>query len=281
MARLWHIDSFEGGKGSRAAFLKSVASSYGKNNENAFVLVSSYTKEGAAKAFAEGEYPDMLSFSVGVFPPAERCRPLSLFSFSPSACGKSQLALPWCKGGYVLYALSEDAPPPSSENTVVSSGGSNAPEIAACLESLAFSKSEDSVRAYVDFLAGKYRWLLGTQRDYYRFLSRGVNVYGVPVSSYNDLYQYICVMTDDEKTASVCDGFLKTLFSEKTQKSLTKIGMASVVTEVYEEGILHESEKEKTQYFSSAFASEESLEKMRKTAKEGNAEVLRKFLKSG
>lgn len=62
---LWHTDTFEGGKGSRAAFLKRVAAEYGKKNRGVAVLVSSYSAEGLQAAFLKGETPDLLSFGIG------------------------------------------------------------------------------------------------------------------------------------------------------------------------------------------------------------------------
>ena len=44
---LWHIDTFEGGKGSRANFLKNAATAFGTETRDCVILVSDYTAAGA------------------------------------------------------------------------------------------------------------------------------------------------------------------------------------------------------------------------------------------
>ena len=62
VVRVWHIDTFEGGKGSRASFLRDAARILEKKDKNVYYLISSYTAEGARAAAQEGDLPDMLSF---------------------------------------------------------------------------------------------------------------------------------------------------------------------------------------------------------------------------
>lgn len=62
VVRVWNVDTFEGGKGSRTAFLKSAAAVLEKEDDSVYYLVSSYTPEGAAAAYEEGIIPDALSF---------------------------------------------------------------------------------------------------------------------------------------------------------------------------------------------------------------------------
>ena len=52
--RLWHVDSFEGGKGSRVNFLKRTASQYEKSHNGLYFMVNTYTAEGAAQAIEIG-----------------------------------------------------------------------------------------------------------------------------------------------------------------------------------------------------------------------------------
>ena len=94
---------FEGGKGSRTAFLKSVAREL---KGEAYYLVTSYTLEGALSAFAEGDAPDVLSFGVGLSEFAERLLPLP-YSFAGGELGGKTLAYPWCMGGYYLFSLTD------------------------------------------------------------------------------------------------------------------------------------------------------------------------------
>ena len=99
VVRVWNIDTFEGGKGSRTAFLKSVAREL---KGEVYYLVTSYTPEGALSAFAEGEAPDILSFGVGLSEFAERLLPLKR-EFAGGELGGKTLAYPWCMGGYYLF----------------------------------------------------------------------------------------------------------------------------------------------------------------------------------
>lgn len=67
IVRLWNIDTFEGGKGSRSAFLNRISAAYEKAHDGVYIMVSSYTAEGAAAAIREGNLPDMLSFRRRIF----------------------------------------------------------------------------------------------------------------------------------------------------------------------------------------------------------------------
>ena len=53
IVRLWNIDTFEGGKGSRSAFLNRISAAYEKAHDGVYIMVSSYTAEGS---YIESEY---------------------------------------------------------------------------------------------------------------------------------------------------------------------------------------------------------------------------------
>ena len=212
---LWHVDSFEGGKGSRAAFLKSIARRY-QETGGAMILVSAKTGEGVRDAWRQGERPDLLSFG-GYAPVEER--------WDDVAC--------WCYGKYVLYSLgSEEAITP--ENTVISLGGDNLPQVAAAMSGW---KGEyvikNSLEAYVSFLSGKYQYLLGTQRDACRFQSRGVEVEMLAMDAFSDLMQYI--VSTRVETKKEGDAFIRYLLSENSQTLLTEIGLFSRYFHIYSE----------------------------------------------
>ena len=63
---IWNVDTFEGGKGSRASFLNRVARLAEQTSDGVYYRVISYTAEGAQSAMAEGNYPDLLSFGIGL-----------------------------------------------------------------------------------------------------------------------------------------------------------------------------------------------------------------------
>lgn len=254
VVRVWNIDTFEGGKGSRTAFLKSVAR--GLQGE-AYYLVTSYTLEGALSAFAEGEAPDVLSFGVGLSEFAERLLPLKR-EFAGGELGGKTLAYPWCMGGYYLFSLTDFE---GEGRTVLSVGGENLPAVAARLEGISGEETE-SVAAYTGFLSGKYRYLLGTQRDVCRFQARGAIVQARPLTKYSDLYQYIGILSSEKREASLA--FVEALLSPEVQGRLSEIGMFPL-----------EKHAERTV---SVFSSREALGRIAAAAREGD--VPEKYLKS-
>ncbi len=287
IVRLWNIDTFEGGKGSRTAFLNRVSAAYEKAHPGVYIMVSSYTAEGAAAAFKEGNFPDMLSFGVGFADAAEECLKINGRAFPGGTVGGECRALPWCRGGYALFCLEDGFSDVSAENTVVSLGGNNLPLAAAALLPLTGSvHSEESTSAYIHFLNGKYKYLLGTQRDVCRFASRQVNVYSRPVAEFSDLYQYIAVLAEDKESRAVCDAYVESLLSQKNQEKLTEIGMLSPLYDIYTVDSPHADELEKTKvrYTLSVFTSASGLNEVNQAAKSvlagGSAEVLKNFLKA-
>ena len=254
VVRVWNIDTFEGGKGSRTAFLKSVAREL---KGEAYYLVTSYTPEGALSAFAEGDAPDVLSFGVGLSEFAERLLPLP-YSFAGGELGGKTLAYPWCMGGYYLFSLTDFE---GEGRTVLSVGGENLPAVAARLEGISGEETE-SVAAYTGFLSGKYRYLLGTQRDVCRFQARGVSVQARPLTKYCDLYQYIGILSSEKRDASLA--FVEALLSPEVQGRLSQIGMFPL-----------ENNAERTV---SVFSSREALGRLAAAAREGD--VPEKYLKS-
>ena len=260
---IWNVDTFEGGKGSRSAFLNSVAKEL--EGEHYF-LVSSKTLEGVKYALEQGERPDLLSYGVGVEIETEH---------------KPQC---WCMGKYALYSRS-GAQPPTVENTVVSRGGENEPLVAAALHGCSGEmKEEKSLQAYMDFLNGKYAYLLGTQRDAWRFQSRNVSVEATPINEYSDLRQYVVMMSDENK--ELCERYINLLCSEKIQARLPEIGMFSPTYSVYggKEFLCSALESGKIKYFYPAYATLQGRETLRRAAAgvmrgEEKLENLKKLLK--
>ncbi len=266
VVRVWNIDTFEGGKGSRSTFLKTVAARLEKD-KSVYFMIESYTKDGAELALKEGNYPDMLSFGIGFSAVLERCLPLS-YRFAGGEVGGSAFAYPWCRGGYALFSR-EGA---SSQKTAISCGGENLTGVCAALEGIE-GEELDSLAAYVGFLNGNYGRLLGTQRDLCRFQARGVSVAVTPLSKYCDLYQYIAVLSAEKR--AVCERFLEELLSPDVQNSLVKIGMFRVT------GEQNAFAKQTPEYTASVFSSQNALLELKNLAKAGgDGKNLLKFLKS-
>ena len=223
IVELWHIDSFEGGKGSRAAFLKRTARKYEKAKDGVYIMVCSYTAEGAQQAIREGKCPDLLSFSCGLDGAAELCRRLP-YAFSGGELESGCFAYPWACGKYFLFSLDGDFSFVAADNLILSQGGGLV-SCAAAAEGIFCENFAASTSAYVRFLNGDYQYLLGTQRDVCRFEARGTAVQRKEISAYNDLYQYISLTTDEESLEPACREFIDLLLSEETQGELSSIGM--------------------------------------------------------
>lgn len=214
---VWNVDTFEGGRGSRTSFLKRVAQRAESEQENVFYHVISYTAEGLQEAFSRGERPDILSFGLGIGP-MEGLLPLE------RVFAQSDRAVPWCRGAYYLFSLSDDLPESGAPDgsIVLSSGGNNLVEASAHFSGVA-GIIEESLTAYLDFLGGTYDFLLGTQRDVCRFASRGVTVYSRILPNYCDLYQYVSILSAEKEEA--CRQFVGLLLSDDVQNNLNEIGM--------------------------------------------------------
>lgn len=269
--RLWHIDSFEGGKGSRASFLNAAAGKYEKKNDGLYIMVNTYTVAGAEAALASGERPDLLSFSCGLDGAAGICRALNV-RFAGGVIGSDCYAYPWCGGKYYIFCLENDFSSLSAETLLISEGGNNLPRVAAALLGVTGEiDALSSTSAYVQFLNGKYKYLLGTQRDLCRFATRGVTVYRKEIEEYADLFQYIAITAKDDKDLAACAGFINSLLSEETQETLDKIGMFSV-SELQPKTTL------------SAFVSSAGLtaarEEGEKALRTGEIKILKTYLKS-
>lgn len=261
--RVWHIDGFEGGKGSRASFLSRAARAYEGEREGLLLMVSAHTPESAAAALAEGRVPDMISYGGGCGFVADYARPLAGADCPAASFGGRAYGAAWCRGGYLLFTAEGDFSDISADNTLLSEGRGGCAAAAAALEGWRGGFAcLPSAQAYRDFAAGKYRYMLGTQRDVQRFLTLGVQVRCKPLDAYCDLFQYISVCTEDEGRYAACLGFISLLCGEEWQKNLTQIGMLGVHAAAYREegGILREAEEAVPLRVFPAFADEEARE---------------------
>lgn len=267
---LWHIETFEGGQGSRKQFLLDVASDFEKNNEGVLVMVVSHTTLSATKNMEDGIYPDMISYGTGTF--FGGMKELSVnHGFNGGAVGDKTYALPWCRGGYVLYSnpklVTKDG---TYGKIVISQGNSNLPLASLCLEEgLSFSEIETKtpLEAYIKFVEGKTPYFLGTQRDAVRFSNRGFTVHSKPLTAFNDLYQYISLTSTDELKLAYSEKFIDYLLSENVQKKLPKIAMLSeFYNNTYDLETLNLMQKVTGFSTISAFSSSELIEDVRHNA---------------
>ncbi len=234
--RIFHVDTFEGGRGARGGFLSKIASRFEKENEGVICMVTTKTVEGLKLSLQEGDIPDLLSFGVGA-------------GFAYDYCVGEPT--PWYRGGYALYCKGEDFSSVNADNTVLSKGGYNLPSVAAAMEGWKGNfAEEDATTAYVQFLSGRYTYLLGTQRDACRFASRGVSVCAKPLTAFSDLYGYIGVSATEGSLQKRCQAFLELLTGESSQEALTKLGLMSPYGAIYDERepLLQSLEKSRATY---------------------------------
>lgn len=215
---IWNVDTFEGGKGSRTAFLGKVARRLEEEQKGVWCLVTGYTEEGAMEALSEGKRPDILSFGVGLDGFAEYSLPLPYPSPVGNLAGHT-LAVPWCMGGYYLFTMDGSK---GEGKTAISVGKNNLSPVAAAIEGIS-GEEVDATAAYVGFLQGDYDFLLGTQRDVCRFAARGVSVESKPLTKYCDLFQCVSVLSREKR--ELCNRFVSLLLSPETEAMLSEIGM--------------------------------------------------------
>ncbi len=112
---LWHVESFEGGVGSRADWLKRRAIEFEKNNQGIFVDVVKLTPEQLSQKLSEGQCFDLVSFGFGVGElVANRIAEISATTpvfdnlLSAGQMDGKQYAIPYLSGGYLLAGKSAD-----------------------------------------------------------------------------------------------------------------------------------------------------------------------------
>lgn len=225
---IWHVDTFEGGVGSRRGFLFKVASAFEKENPNVLIMVTNYTTEGVQNALEKGSKPDMISFGCGI--EIKGAKEINIKSNQIG--GKIEdktYAIPWCKGCYVLISKNKTLPENKVlGNVIVSQGEYTQPLV--CLLYNGFNAKNVKIYspqyAYSEFICGKTNYFVGTQRDAIRLTYKNYDYSVTPLAEFNDLYQYISILSED-KNFEICKKFCTYLLSEKVQKSLDSIKMFS------------------------------------------------------
>lgn len=230
--KMWQIDGFEGGAGSRKQFLLKMARGFEKDNDGVLIMVTDYTVSGAEENIKNGVYPDIISYANGFdISGAIEIHP----NRKTSSCmvGDKAYATVWCRGGYVLIsnpALTVKALPDKPiENLLVSQCEYTQPLTALILEGISVKGLElkKPMDAYVKFVSGKTPYFLATQRDVVRLQNRGMNVNVYPLKEYNDLYQYVSVTAVEEIKSIYAKKFVDYLVSDKVQNALKEIKMFS------------------------------------------------------
>ncbi len=217
---LWHVETFEGGVGSRGDFITGRAVEFGKKGRH--VLVKTHTIESAKESLKKGEKPDLVSFGIGadfVVPMAKRV------TLTVAGEKVKSRAFVWAQGGYFLFRKSGDETP--IKTLTISDGGKNLPLGAANLTGVKYENIETvkSTDAYLKLISGNTDAMLGTQRDIRRFTVKNFAYTATPLEKYNDLYQYVAITTDDEHKLPTAKAFAEYLLSEKTAKKISSLYM--------------------------------------------------------
>lgn len=258
---LWQIDSFEGGRGSRADYLRRLADEF-SDEYSAYIEITSLTSAAARQNIENGVIPDMISYGAGFYGIE------SIVKSIPRA---------WCNGAYCLISLSDsDFSQATAENTVINVGKDNLAAVAALLLGLNGAECAVPTSAYVQLIDGEYKFLLGTQRDIQRIKTRGLNFYVQAVEQFNDLYQYIAVLSGEHDKAELAEKFIDHLLSQSGR--LTGIAMLHDEQNLYDDE-MHALETARFEYGLPAVVSYEAMNKIRSAAQSGDINILKSLLK--
>lgn len=262
---LWQIDSFEGGKGSRAQYLQNKANVFFKN-EKCYVTVTSISADAARKNLSGGAVPDMISYGAG------------FYGIETYVNGKDFAYKSWCSGAYCLITLdkSSDFSDVTAENTVVNEGKDNFTRLAALFTGVADADYEKPAGAYVKLIGGKYKYLLGTQRDVHRLIARGEDFSVRAVTQFNDLYQNISILASDGQKYGQCLSFIHYLTTEN--EDMGRVGMLANGRNLYDNQ-LHTLENLEFDYTLNGFVGLAYYNELVAKIAGGDINIIKKLLK--
>lgn len=257
---IWQIDSFEGGKGSRAGFLQKCGDGFSQSG-GCYVSVVSISADAARLNLSEGTIPDIISYGSGTY---------GLESFI------SDYAV-WCYGSYCFLTLdtNSDFSDISDDNTVINEGKDNLSTAAALACGIGGARYGKTTGAYVTLINGDCKYLLGTQRDIYRLKTRGVGFSVKPVTQFNDLYQCISVVSKSAN-ADKAASFIKFLSGKSAE--INSLGMLSAGAKLYDdemkvmEGLDYDCRL-------ASPVSESALNSVKKAISDGDINMLKNLLK--
>lgn len=208
---VWQVDSFEGGKGSRTNYLNNVGKSF-SNEYDCYINVISINSDAVRTNFSNNNFPDLLSYGAGIF------------GIENYLHGKVPYYT-WAYGSYCFLTLDEkaDFTDISANNTIINKGIDNFSNVAAVFCGVHGATVDTPTGAYTKLISGKYKYLLGTQRDIFRLKTRGVSFKIKPVSEFNDLFQNISIITTESNKTQMAQYFVNFLLSHGD--SLNTLGL--------------------------------------------------------
>lgn len=269
---LWNVEAFEGGSGSRSAWLTSRSAKFEQKNKGLFVHVTTLTEAEARLKLQDGQAFDIVCFSRGLGDDIKQYLvPLDVSTRSAREnmllAGQfdgKQYAVPLYAGAYCLFARSAqlaeaDLLAKSLTQTYTRKIGKNTVELSPLicgftssnspLTALAMSGGQGDAskiseqvtqyQAYEQFVSNKTAvTLLGTQRDLFRLSQREQNgkiedLSFRPLEGYTDLVQFAGVNGECGEKLSSCKAYLQYLLSNESQQGLIDLALFSVLEDSF------------------------------------------------
>ncbi len=262
---VWQIDSFEGGNGSRTAFLRNVSSGFSKKYKGILTLVTSHSVESAEKSLNEGKIPDIVSVGAsGLDFSRYQTEVGNLTVEGGGILNKKRYFVPWAKGGYFKFVKG------GGEDIIISEGKYNSSLIAFAISSKKCEnyKIYNQLDAFNSFVTSKSATLIGTHRDVIRLKNREIECSIEPLGDFCDLYQYAIITS--KQNAYYSRLFIDYLLSDAVQDKLINISMLSTVKVGLYSDIqaFTKLEKQKINHIISPFTDIKTIEKLKEIAKE-------------
>ncbi len=253
---VWHVDAFEGGRGSRYTFLRNVSMTFSKENQGVYVLVSNFTVEGISSALTEGKVPDVISFGGVGLELDKKAKEINAIVKDGGDVNGKKYAVSYLKGGYFVIKKGS-----GEGNVILSKSQFTSPEIAYLFSGITNKNYtvKQTSDAYATFLREENSTLIGTQRDVERLTASNEQFTATPIPYYTDLYQYVALTTQSDKNEFYARRFINYLLSDKIQNKITSLNMLSVTKSgLYSDNVyLSALEKIEIKYTVSPFSSKE------------------------
>ena len=241
---IWHVETFEGGGKARIDYLKNIAKTMEKEDENNLFLIKQIEPERLISEL-EISTPDILSFGFGLgslvvskLKEIDTTFAVRDELIESGTFNKKLYAVPYIVSGYAMFSHSAIA----SEFHCGRTGYTYPNKVYNALN-LEPTEQESQYEAYKSFVNNKNVTLLGTCRDLFRINNLNkigrTNAIINPVDSYSDLIQYIGLCNFDNTTQK----FLSYCLSEKNQLNLTSYSLfSSLYNKIYCNGIYSDME---------------------------------------
>lgn len=222
---VWHVDSFEGGKGSRYSFLRKNAEQFCKKYKGVFIVVSNFTPNSINQSLSLGKLPDVISYGNCFLSLENKAKSLSADVKDGGTIADKRYAVSYLRGGYFVIKRGD-----GGKEIVLSKGEYLTPEI-ACLFSSERSSNyliKTPTEAYQYMLRNKNSTLIGTQRDIYRLINGNVEFSAQPIKEYSDVFQYLSLTSQKSQNEFYAKLFIDYMITPKVQQSVNSLGMLSV-----------------------------------------------------